>query len=327
MNQDLRWGILAAGKIAHQVVSDFQRAGLSVHAAAARDLGKAQEFAKKFNLAKAYDSFVELVNDPMVDIVYVASLNHLHVEHALLAIEAGKHVLIEKPFSTTAEGAQRVVDAAANKGVFVMEAMWSRFLPSMQRVSEIIKSGVIGEVRTIYADHDQWLPESKAARLHFAEWGGGSLLDLGIYPISFAFFLLGQPSKITATATLSQRKIDLQTSVIFDYPQGQQALLHSSVEVAGPVRAAVVATGGRIEMQKSFYEQCEFSVFDLEGNLLEHYADKIEGRGMHFQALEVERCIRAGLSSSPILSGAESVRIMQALDEIRLQTGIENSGD
>lgn len=334
MTKQLRWGFLGAGGIAEVIAADFQIADIKIQAVGARSIESANAFAEKFNVPNRHAGYESLVNDPEVDIVYVNTIHPLHAEHAMLAISAGKHVLVEKPFAMNAAQAKRVRDAAKAKGVFAMEAMWTRFLPSMEAIFEVIHSGKIGEVRFVTADHSQFLPESFAKRLWQPELGGGALLDLGIYPISFFNRIFGAPKKITAEATLAYTGVDLMTSAIFKYDNGKQASLTTSMEIFGSVAATVAGTLGRIDIDTAFYEQTSFTVFETdlsrgEGwpKKVSRYEAKIEGRGMQYQALEVERCILAGLTESPIMTLDETVSIMETMDEIRKQTGVNYPGE
>ncbi|MFM5904980.1 MAG: Gfo/Idh/MocA family protein [Micrococcales bacterium] len=322
MAEQIRWGILAPGGIAHLQASDMLAAGLHLQAVAARDLNRAQTFADQYQIPTAYGSYQELANDPSVDVIYIASTQNFHLEHALLCINAGKHVLLEKPFTLNAAQAKRVVQAARAKKVFAMEAMWSRFLPSMRAAVEVVRQGTIGDVTMLIADHNQYLPISVAPRLHDPMLGGGSIIDLGIYPVSFAFHLLGKPNQVTASGRLNPDGLDLHTGMIFGYESGQQALLASGIDSAGPVTAEILGTDGRIAMERSFYEQCAFTVYDSENNIVERYETKVQGRGMQYQAIEVETCIKAGKLESEIMPLSETVEIMETMDEIRAQIGV-----
>ena len=334
MTKQLRWGFLGAGGIAEVIAADFQVAGLKIQAVGARTLEGANSFGDKFNIPNRHAGYDALVNDPEVDIVYINTIHPLHAEHALLAIAAGKHVLVEKPFALNAAQAKRVRDAAKSKGVFVMEAMWTRFLPSMDAIFEVIASGQIGDVRFATADHSQYLPEALVKRLWQPELGGGALLDLGIYPISFFNRLFGAPAKITAEATIAHTGVDLMTSAIFKYEDGKQANLTTSMEIFGSVAATIAGTLGRIDIDMAFYEQTSFTVYETDltrgsdwPKKVSRYEAKIEGRGMQYQAIEVERCVNAGLTESPRMSLDETVSIMETMDEIRKQTGVKYPGE
>lgn len=186
-----RWGILATGFIAGLFVSDLKQNGHTVSAVGSHSQAAADAFAARFDIPHAHASYEALVADPDVDIVYVATPHPYHLEHATLALNAGKHTLIEKPITVNAAQAQQIVDLAADKGLLVLEAMWTRFLPMMARIREVIAAGTLGDVRTLIVDHTQDLPDDPAHRINALELGGGALLDLGIYPVSFAWDLFG----------------------------------------------------------------------------------------------------------------------------------------
>jgi predicted dehydrogenase len=267
-----------------------------------------------------------LVADPNIDIVYIATTNNAHFANAKLALSSGKHVLLEKPFTLDAAQAIELVGISRSNNVFLMEAMWTRFLPNHSVLFEKLDQGLIGTPLYLFADHNQNLPKHSHQRLYDPALGGGSLLDLGVYPISLTHRLFGKPSRIQASAALMDGNIDESVGAIFEYSGGRQALLHSSIRAAGPVKAFILGDAGRIDMEKSFYEHSTFTAFDLEDNVLFKYEGNIEGRGMQYQALEVERCVTAGLNESPTMSLDETVQIMEVMDQIRSLTGIEYSG-
>lgn len=320
-----RWGILATGGIARAMTGDLLLAGHTVTAVGSRRPEAAEAFAAEFGIARAHGSYEALVADPEVDVVYVATPHSHHAANAILAIEAGKHVLVEKAFTLTQAEAQRVADAAEAAGVVAMEAMWTRFLPHMVRLREILASGVLGEVRTVLADHTQALPTNPEHRLQNPELGGGALLDLGIYPVAFAVDVLGMPQGVHAHAALTPTGVDRQTAMILDYADGRQAVLHTALDTAGPNRAAVIGTEGSIEIDRTFYVPTSFTVRDRDWNEIERYESDVEGRGMQFQAAEMERRIAGEAASSLPLD--ETVAIMSLLDEVRRQIGVRYAAD
>ncbi|MFP4644436.1 MAG: Gfo/Idh/MocA family protein, partial [Spirochaetales bacterium] len=293
-----------------------------VAAVGSRSGEKAEAFGEKFAIPNRHGSYEALVADPTVDIVYVATPHPMHCENALLAIEAGKHVLVEKAFTMSAAEARQVVNAAGKQRRFVMEAMWTRFLPVMDRVMELIRAGAIGEPRVLFADHNQYIPYEKAPRVHEPELGGGSVLDLGIYPYSFASRIFGKPKTITARATLSPLGVDELTSTIFEYDSGAQAVSQIGFLTPGPNTASVIGTDGRIDIDRVWYTQTGFTHYDRGGKLIERYEEKIDGRGMQYQALEVERCIREGIPESPIMPLGETIELMETMDEILGRIGV-----
>ena len=327
MSDAVRWGILGTGGIAGMFVTDLQAAGLTVTAVGSRSQESADAFAGRFGIGTAHPSYEALAADPEVDVIYVATPHPFHAENALVAIAGGKHVLVEKPFTLTAPEAERIAAAADDAGVVVMEAMWTRFLPHMARLREIIAAGTIGDVRTIIADHDQKLPSDPAHRINDPALGGGGLLDLAIYPVSFAIDILGLPTAILAHATFSDTGVDRQTAMIFEHEGGRQSLSHSAIDAPGPVQASVIGTEGRIELDRSWYEATSFTVYGADGAQLERYEQPVVSRGMQYQAIELERVIAAGESGSPLLPLAESVAIMGVLDRIREQIGLRYPGE
>src|SRR6478735_6619452 len=210
----LRWGILGPGGIARAFTSDLRTAGLDVVAVGSRRLESAEAFAADFGIPRAHGSYEELVADPDVDIVYIATPHPMHAANALLALEAGKHVLVEKPFTLTAAEAETVRDAAVERGLLAMEAMWTRYLPHMIRIREIVASGALGEIRALSADHTQRISSDPAHRLNALELGGGALLDLGVYPVSFAWDILGEPLTVAASARQGETGADTEIATI-----------------------------------------------------------------------------------------------------------------
>jgi predicted dehydrogenase len=326
VNQKLSWAIMGPGDISVAFLKDLRLAGMHLEAVGSRSLERAETYAKKHSISRAYGSYEELVADPDIDIVYIATTNNAHFDNAKLALSAGKSVLLEKPFTLDASQARDLVEISKSMNVFLMEAMWTRFLPNHSVLFEKLNQGLIGTPLYLFADHNQNLPKDLHSRLYDPALGGGSLLDLGVYPISLAHRIFGTPSRIQASASLMAGNVDESVSAIFEYSGGRQALLHSSIRSSGPVKAFILGDAGRIEMEKSFYEHSTFTVFDLDDNVLFQYEGNIEGRGMQYQALEVERCIIAGLNESPIMSLDETVQIMQVMDQIRSLTGIDYSG-
>ena len=320
MSREIRWGFLSAGGIATSVAQDFQIAGLKIQAIGARDFQKANAFADKFDIPNRHQGYETLVNDPEVDAIYISTLHPFHKRDALLALNAGKHILLEKPFTINAREAEEIASLAKLKKLFAMEAMWTRFLPSMDAIFEVINSGSLGEIELLVADHSQAL--THIPRLVEKELGGGALLDLGIYPISLAHRIFGKPSAITAKARFNHEKVDATTSMIFEYSGGRQATMTTSFLGAGPVTATIMGSLARIEIDKSFYGQTSFRVINRDGEIIKSYSEKIQGEGRQYQAIHAQKCIEEGLSESPVMSLGESIEIMRVMDEVRAQIGL-----
>jgi len=320
----LRWGILATGGIAAAFTSDLRTAGLDAAAVGSRSLESAEAFAAQFDIARAHGSYNDLVEDPEVDIIYVATPHPMHHEAARLALQNGKHVLVEKPFTLNQAEAEDLRQFAASQNLLVMEAMWTRYLPHMVRIREIIAEGTLGEIRSVTADHTQHLPTDPSHRLNALELGGGALLDLGIYPISFIWDVLGAPTGITATARLIETGVDAEIATIMTHESGAISTSLSSSRTAGPNQAMVLGTEARIEIDHVWYTPTTFRVISHDGTVLEEYVSHTEGRGMQYQAIAAEGAVAAADPAGELLPLpiAETVAIMGTLDEIRRQIGV-----
>lgn len=317
MKRHFRWGIIGTGGIAMAFAADLQR--LQDHKVAAvgsRSSKKGHAFAANFPDCKAYSSYEELLADPDIDGIYVATPHTSHVSNSLLAIRAGKPVLCEKPFAVNAVEAKLMIDAAREKNVALMEAMWTRFLPHIKKTREILDSGIIGEIISVEADHGQRLAAFQIPRQTLPEFAGGALLDLGIYPVSFAHMVLGVPEKITASAAFTEEGVDAQTSVIFDYATGAQAVLTTNMIAKTPCRAVISGTLGRIEIDAVFYSPALMRVVLNDGSITQ-YPNKYEGHGLREEAVEFAHLVQTGKLESPRLTLSETYEIMQSLDEIR----------
>ncbi len=323
----LRWGILATGGIAHTFTRDLRTAGLEVAAVGSRSIEGAERFATEFEIPRAHGSYDALVGDPGVDIVYVATPHTAHAENAIRALEAGKHVLVEKPFALTRAEAERVHAVARRTGLLAMEAMWTRYLPHMRRVRELIAEGRLGEIRAATADHSQSLPVDPTHRLNDLALGGGALLDLGIYPVSFAWDVLGAPTAIQAAGWIGETGADTEVATLMTHASGALSTTLSSSRGAGANRAQIIGSEARIDIDPAWFASTSFTLTASDGAVLERFAPQHEGRGMQFQALEAERLVAEGRTDGEILPLDETVRIMGALDEIRRMLGVAYPGE
>ena len=319
---NFNWGILGPGGIAKAFAEDLKKLdGHSIAAVGSRTLSNAQSFANTFG-GTAYGSYEELVADPQVDAIYVATPHPAHKENVILALNAGKPVLCEKPFAVNATEAQQMVDAANKNGVALMEAMWARFLPHYAQVREIIQSGVLGKIHTIHADHGQRLADQNIPRLVEPALAGGALLDLGIYPVSFAHMILGNPSKITSSAVFTDKGVDAQTSMIFDYASGAQAVLNTTMIEQTPCRAVVAGLHGWLEIDRTFYNPASMRVVLNDGATTEYPSSYI-GHGLREQAEVFKQLVTSGQQQSQILNWQDTVDIMKTLDQVRSQIGLK----
>jgi len=326
----LRWGILAPGWIAGQFAAALRRGTRQrIAAVGSRNLDRARAFADEHGAPTAYGSYDALVDDPHVDIVYVASPHSEHHRQARLALEAGKPVLVEKAFTRNAAEARDLIDLARANGLFVLEGMWSRFLPHYDVIHQAVHDGLIGEVTTVFADHGQHLYPDGPDRLASPDLAGGALLDLAVYPISFADFVLGAFTTVTATGSLTDRGVDRQESVTVANAAGALGVLHASMLAASPCSATICGTDGRLEIAGTFYLPSSVTLRDRDGQLIDRYdpTGDTAHQGLRYEAAEAARCLTAGAAESPLHPPATTLRIMQAMDEVRRQLGVHFPGE
>ncbi len=310
----IKWGVIGTGGIAREFISDVMtHTEMTVAAIGSRNPEKANSF---FPGIKGYGSYEELVNSD-VDAIYIATPHQVHCENTLLALYADKPVLCEKPFAVNAKEAKKMADLAKTKNLLLMEAMWTRYLPHIQKVRELLPE--LGEVKNIQADHGQSLMHIK--RLTDPNYAGGALLDLGIYPISFAFMVLGKPEKITAKGVI-ENGVDLQSSAIFEYSGGRQAVINTVMNAKSPTTASINGTRARLELSTSFYRPTDMRLIYDDGRIVE-FKNEYRGHGLREQAIYFEKMLISGKKESPLLPMSETVEIMECLDEIRNQIGLK----
>jgi predicted dehydrogenase len=318
-----RWGIIATGGIARSFVQDVALLDdAEVVAIGSRTAESADAFGERHGIPNRHGSYEALVNDPDVDVVYISTPHPAHHDAALMAIEAGKAVLVEKPFTMDVAEAVELIQAARAGGTFLMEAMWARWLPHMVEVRRILDAGTLGEIVSVTAEHGQWFERDPEFRLFKPELGGGALLDLGIYPVSFANMVLGTPATITAVSSPAFTGVDAQTSMIFTYDGGAHAVLTTTSYAATENAAAINGTKARLEIAGTFYRPSTVTVTGRDEQVIERIDIPVEGNGLRFEAAEVGRCLRAGLLESPVLPLEETLSIMRTMDEIRRQIGL-----
>ena len=316
------WGILGPGGIARAFAKDLTLLeGHTVGAVGSRSLSNAQSFADDFG-GTAYGSYEELINDSTIDAIYVATPHPAHHDNVISALDAGKAVLCEKPFAVNAKQAQAMVDAATRNKVALMEAMWARFLPHYAQVREIIASDVLGPIFSIHADHGQRLADQNIPRLIEPQLAGGALLDLGIYPISFAHMILGNPVEINSSAVMTDKGVDAQSSMIFTYESGAQAVLTTTMIEQTPCRAVVAGLNGWLEIDRTFYNPASMRVVLNDGSVTE-YPNTYSGHGLREQAESFKQLVQSGKLQSDILSWKDTVDIMKSMDTVREQIGLK----
>ncbi|MFB6715240.1 MULTISPECIES: Gfo/Idh/MocA family protein [unclassified Streptomyces] len=331
MSGSVRWGVLATGGIAATFTEDLRAMpDAEVVAVASRTDASAQAFAQRFGIPRAYGSWAALAADDEVDVVYVATPHSAHREAAALCLEAGKHVLCEKAFTLNAREAGELVKLARDRGLFLMEAMWTYCNPVIRRMTELVRDGAIGDIRTVQADFGFAGDFGPGHRLRDPALGGGALLDLGVYPVSFAQLLLGEPDRVQADALLSPEGVDLNTAMLLSWSQaGASALLNCSIVGDTPVTAAITGTKGRIDFPHGFFYPERF-VLHRPGQEPEEFTAGAAGaglRGMQFEQAEVARALRAGETESPLVPLDGSLAVMRTLDAVRDRIGVRYPAD
>ncbi len=317
----IRWGILATGGIARSFTEDLALLpDAEVVAVGSRSAEAARVFADAHGIPRAYGSWPALADDPDVDVIYVATPHNAHHAAAKLCLEAGKAVLCEKPLTLDLATAEDLVATARAKGVFFMEAMWTRTNPVIRQVVALVADGEIGEVTAVTADFGLAGPFPPEHRLRARELGGGALLDLGVYPVTLAHLFLGAPATVLAWASLNPEGTDRNTGLVLGYASGAVATLHCGIVGETSQRATITGTLGRIELPRHFYKPESYTV--VRGDQAQETQVPVRGNGLGYEAEEVMRCLRAGLLESPLIPHAATLDVMRTLDQAREQLGV-----
>ena len=321
----LRWGVLGPGGIAADFTDALHRhTRQRVVAAGSRSAERAAAFAAAHGVERPHGSYEALVGDREVDVVYIATPHSEHLEHALLAIAAGKHVLIEKPMAVTAEQARRIVAAAGEAGVFAMEAMWTRYLPQTDIIRQLLDAGELGEPAVVTADFGGRARFDPAGRLWDPALAGGALLDLGVYTVSWASFALGEPQSVLATGSLASTGVDEQAALVLTSASGAQALLSTTLRAGTPSLGTISGSGGRIETDSPFWGPSGFRLHGADGTLAAHWRDPYNRpyrQGMSYEAAALARYVGDGRTESPLHPLDEAVSTLATIDEARRQLG------
>ena len=326
MAEAIRWGILGTGKIARafaEALNDTPGAHLA--AVASRSLRGAEAFAAAFPGPQPFGTYQELADAPGIDIVYVATPHPLHAANAIMVLNAGKAVLCEKPFTMNRREAEQVVALAHGKKLFLMEAMWTRFMPALAQVRGIVASGEIGPVHHVIADFGFLAPADPAHRVNAPELGGGALLDLGIYPLSIAAALLGPVASVRAQAEIGPTGVDLQTGFTLLHAGGGMSLCSCSLKARTPAELTISGELGHVRMNTMFHRTASITVETAAGTRT--IPTPYLGNGYVHEALEAQRCLRAGLLESEGMALDETLALMGVLDDIRGQIGLRYLAD
>jgi len=321
-NKKIKWGILSTGWIAHKFATALQVVeNCEICAVGSRNLESALSFASEFNIPKAYGSYEELVKDVDVDVIYIGTPHNLHLENTLLALDHNKNVLCEKPMGVNEREVNIMIDKAKEKNLFLMEAMWSRFLPNIIKAKDLITGGQIGEVKFLKASFCIRSSGAQQYRHFNIDLCGGTTLDIGIYNIFLSLFLLGKPEKMVAVAGLNNQGCDTNSSYVFNYGEETLAVMYSSFLADLPVVAEIHGTKGKIILEHMWF--CPGNVKLISDTGVEQIFDfEIKGNGYELEAQEVVHCVLNEQKQSDKWSLEHSLELVRAMDEIRNQCGI-----
>lgn len=317
----LRWGVIGPGWIAERFIGSLQRnTRQQVVAIGSRDLMRSQAFAARHGIERAHGSYADLVADPEVDVVYIATPHNAHYPCALLSLTAGKHTLVEKPLALNAGQATELAELAAAQGVFLAEALWTMFLPKFDVIGQLLESGALGEIHTVMADHGEHFTDGHRILRH--DLAGGPLLDLGTYPISFATWILGSPATVLASGQPHPAGVNGQVSAVLAGATGSQALIHTTLFSNTPTTAVVAGTAATLTIPGPYYQPGGMTLTSNTGEVLTYTEPAIAHEGLFYEAAEVARCVSSGVLESPLRPLADTIATLQVVDEIRRQLGI-----
>lgn len=321
MKNKIRWGIIAPGKIAKEFANDLiALSDCHITAVASRNMDRAREFGEAYQIPHVFNSYDDLFNCDFVDVIYIASPHSFHKNLAIRAMKSGKHVLCEKPLGVNAKEVKEMIETAKKERVFLMEALWSRFNPTLKKTKELVDSGHIGELKYINADFAFYaLDRPKESRLFNLDLAGGTILDIGIYPVFLSYLLLGKPELIKATSKFNATGTEIQTAVILEY-KNAQALLYSSFTHESRMSAEISGTKGSITLDPRFHETQGYTL--KLANKEEHTHLPTIGRGYTHEILEVNACIRTNKLESSLWSHSNSLELIGILDAIREKSGV-----
>jgi predicted dehydrogenase len=327
VSEDIRWGVVGPGRIAELVAADFPLVpGARAFAVASRSAARAEDFARRHDVERAYGSYEQIVADPDVDVLYVATPHPQHAAIALAGLRAGKALLVEKAFTATPEGAAQVVEAARASGTFVMEAMWTRFQPAVVALRELVADGAIGEVRSVQADLGVQREFDPTDRLFAPALGGGALLDLGVYVVSFAQMLLGTPDTVTAVGSRFDNGVDAEAALLLGYGDGRSATLTTSLRHYLPGQARVFGTRGWIDVLPRFHHPRTI-VLHRAGAEPETITREPIGGGYAHELIEVTECLQAGRTESAVMPLADTLAVQRVLGAAADQLGVAHAED
>lgn len=330
MTQVIRWGILGTGKIAKAFATALRETpGAKLAAVASRSVDSATSFGAEYGAERCHGSYQALADDPEVDVIYIGTPHPMHHENALMCLHGGKGVLVEKSFTMNRRQAEDIIRLARRKKLFVMEAMWTRFMPAVVEAKRIVDSGEIGVPANVSADFGFTSDAGPEHRIFAPELGGGALLDLGIYPLSMASFFLGPVTGAKAQAEMAATGVDMQTAFTLTHKDGGVSSCACSLRSRTPTELTISGTKGFVRLHDRFHNTETVTVTLVDGASRSERTINLprSGNGYTHEAQEVGRCIRAGLIESPVMPHEETLSIMGTLDDIRAQIGLKYSAD
>ncbi len=322
MHPDIRWGILGPGSIAHKFAQAFAFVPNGrIIAVGSRNLSRARQFANRYHIPRFYGSYEDMLTNASIDVVYIATPHGRHYEDIRMCLNHNKAVLCEKSFTLNAQQAREVCRLAENKQLFLMEAMWTRFLPVMQLLKQKFNKGDIGHLQLLSADLGFRFPFNAQNRLFNLKLGGGALLDIGVYPVSLSYWLLGKPQHIASQAVLGISGVDEQAGMVFKYAKGTLAHLLVSLRSATPSQGILAGDTGMMILKAPLY--CPEGILWIDNNGNKEYIKaELEGNGFNYEIIEVNRCLLRGYLQSEIMPWKDTIEIMEIMDGLRKQWGL-----
>lgn len=325
MNRKIKWGIIGLGKIANKFASDLQLSDNSIlYGVASRNLVKAKKFGQKYQSVNFYGSYEELAQNPEIDVIYIATPHTFHFENTMMCLKHDKAVLCEKPLGINSDEVRAMIKEAKSRKLFLMEGLWTRFIPATEKLIELLRDRVIGDVIFIRADFGFKADLDFEGRVYNKKLGGGSLLDIGIYPIYLSLITLGIPTNISAMARMSKTEVDSYCSMLFDYENSAKAILESTVEADTPIEAHIYGSEGFIKLHRRFHHTEKISIYK-NGKLNKTYDIKYSGEGYLHEIEEVNDCLIRNALESDKLPHKTSLDLITIIDRVKDKIGLSYS--
>ena len=322
MSNNYRWGILGAGRIAEKFCEALCFVeGSEVYAVASRDINKAKSYAAKYNATRFYNNYNELVNDDKVDIIYIATPHVFHYEQAMLCLQHKKAVLCEKPMSLSYQQAEEMIAAATRNKVFLMEGLWTACMPFIEKIKALIAEEAIGKLQYLAADFGFAAPKNLDDRLYNKALGGGSVLDVGVYPISLATLILGKPTVIKSISKVAITNVDEYANILMQYVNGETAHVLSSITFNTPVEAEIIGTKGRIQIKNPWFKATDFSLH-VNDKAIQNFSMPHLCNGFEYEIMEVMHCLDNGLLQSNMVPHNLTLSVSKIMDDVLQQAGV-----